>query len=189
MDGNCNNESPCKDLLINQTKLEQIEKDIIELKFQISKNVGRDEIDKQVEYVQKEIKSLRDISEKHSEDNLNIQKILASLETFTKSLQESIKSNQRATEQLMEKIDRVYDLMLVFKKSNEGDDRNVPSTEIKIVNDSNNKTEAEHSNTQESSGITLFKILEFLKVWGWIIFILVYILSYLITGKLPVITS
>jgi uncharacterized protein YaiL (DUF2058 family) len=181
-DYNAGCSQPCPEHGVLRTKIEQLESAIKELKEQQNKFLGKEEFKIQLKNVEEQISLLKAESDAHYEKNTALQETLARLDEFTKYLKESLAINQHTTEQLMEKVDKMYELMVKSLNTKVGgENHETPKNEIKIINDSNNKSESSPAEIVKKEDSDK-KIFEFLKDYGTALAILAAVIAYLVTG-------
>lgn len=175
------NHGQCKEAL--GIKIQQLEKEISEIRKSITEYVSKDELTLRLKYLEDEIKSLREDSEILYSNNNTLQQTLTRLEELTKYLKESLELNQKNTQLLVEKVDKMYELMVTTLASKTQEKKEEIKNEIKVINDSNNNTMQSSKCEPAPSKTDTNKLFDYLKTNALIILFIVAFIIYMITGK------
>ena len=161
------------------TKIALLEKDMVDLQKQYDGTITKVEFENQISHILEQIKDLKLESMANQTTSVALQKTLARLEEFTKYLKESLDNNRETTKQLMDKVDKMYELMLktLSSSSENNNHKRSASNEIKIINDSNKGNSSRIESPVDS------KLLEFAKANAFTILVIVCFIIYEVTGR------
>lgn len=163
-------------------KISQVERQIAELKSLCQEGATRKELQEQRERLETEISELKRSGAALAASSNNLQQTLTRLEEMTKYLKEMINNNQKQTEQLIEKLDKMYVLIqtsIVEKAESRTVQAPSAPVQVPVVNNP----------SKTGLDITFLQgLLSFLKANAIAITALILFAIYLLTGevlKLP----